>query len=198
MDRQILAICVQEAGKLISGLLSIRTPKIKQKDYPPIATESAPPGEYENISNSENKIQKGTACLPCTNSHLHTCRGLLAEAVRMSHDGLNPEAMDRVDKCLSEIAAAERIDLSPENIISLPPDEKIIADYASKIIREIRHGLEGLSSPQELEHLASKTANLQKHVGTEWFKLRLNKMSEGEKKDLARKATEKVMGELKF
>jgi len=179
MNRQIIALVLQEGGKLVSEFLSMRSPKRHAEAQPQvtyIAATTEPEAQEKPPADTDTKIKEGVACLPCTNSHLHTCRGLLDEAVRMSHDGLTPEAMERVDKCLGEIAAAERIDLAPENINALPPDEGKIAHFAAKEIRDIRHGLEGVSSPAQLEQLAVKTTNLQKQVGSEWFKLRLSKM----------------------
>ena len=194
MDRQIVAIIFNEGGKLISEFLRLRTPRKQVVVQYPI--EVAPSAELREIleepTTGDEKIKQGTACLPCTNSHLHTCVGLLNEAVRMSHDGLTPEGIKRVDSCLGEIAAAERVDLAPENIINLPPGEKVIADYAAKEIREIRHDLEALSSPDQLEKIAAKTAELQHHVGQEWFKERLSKMNPEAKKALQERAELKI------
>jgi len=186
MRAEILAVLIQTGGKLCSEFLQIRShkPKHVETQQPAIT----PPAEVTD----EKKIEKGTACLPCTNSHLHACAGLLSEAVRMSPDGLNPESMKRVDKCLGEIAAAERVDLAPENVDGLPQDERKIADHASSEMREIRHGLEGLNSKAELEQLTIRTTNLQKYVGGEWFKVRLAKMPKEEKVRLAEETIEKL------
>ena len=175
-------------GRICSDIIRYRS--ISPKQEPSISPPAEPLETTEGTG--EEKIKSGTACLPCTNSHLHTCQGLLSEAVRMSSDGLNTESMERVDKCLGEIAAAERVDLSPENVAGLPEDERKIADHASRELREIRHGLEGLSSKSELEKVTVQTVELQKFVGREWFKLRLAKMPKAEKTRLA----EKVIGEL--
>lgn len=196
MRIEILAVIIQEGSKLCSELLRLRSHKAKQiKDsQPPIA----PPTEPQEINEetAASKIEKGTACLPCTNSHLHACVGLLSEAVRMSPDGLNPESMKRVDKCLGEIAAAERIDLAPENVDTLPEDERKIATHASKEIREIRHGLEGLNSTEDLKQLTIRATSLQKYVGSEWFKIRLAKMPKEEKLRLAEKTIERLETEV--
>ncbi len=194
MERQIVAICIQEAGRLISGLLSLRTPKLKPQAE---SLTLAEPQEVSSEETTEEKTEKGTACLPCTNSHLHTCVGLLSEAVRMSPDGLNTESMKRVDKCLYEIAAAERVDLAPENVDSLPQAERVIADHASKELRDIRHGLEGLSTKSDLEQLTIQTTTLQKYVGKEWFKIRLAKMPREEKVRLAEKTIENLEKEVR-
>ncbi len=199
MNTQVVAVILQEGGKLLSKFIRSRPPK-----HPISVTEPLPPMEEVGIRAvaedappaagviSEEKIKKGTACLPCTNSHLHACVGLLNEATRMSHDGITPDSITRVEQCLGEIVAAERIDLTPANIADLPPEERTIASYASKEIREIRHDLEGLSSSEQLEQIAAKTANLQKYVGQEWFRVRLANMPEKQKKELAEKTISKL------
>jgi len=198
MNTQIIAVLFQEGGKLLSEFIRSRPPKHAT------ATEPLPPMEQLEIRalaedapieaevTGDEKIKKGTACLPCTNSHLHACVGLLNEATRMSHDGITPDSITRVEQCLGEIVAAERIDLTPANIADLPPEERKIATYASKEIREIRHDLEGLSSPEQLEQIAAKTANLQKYVGQEWFRVRLENMPDKQKRELAEKAISKL------
>ena len=192
MRIEILAVLIQEGSKLCSELLRLRSHKPKQvKDFQPHISPLTEPQERTEEA-TEGEIEKGTACLPCTNSHLHACTGLLSEAVRMSPDGLNPESMKRVDKCLGEIAAAERVDLAPENVATLPQDERRIADRASKELREIRHGLEGLNTKDDLEQLTIQTTTLQKYVGKEWFKIRLAKMPKEEKVRLAQKTIEKL------
>lgn len=153
-----------------------------------ILRESVANKTGEEGLSSEEKIKKGVACLPCTNSHLLTCRGLLDEAHRMSHEGLTPEGMERVDQCLGEIAAAERVDLAPGNIAELPPEEREIARYAAKEIRNIRHDLEGLTEPRVLESAAARTTKLQQHVSKEYLKSRLAKMSPEAKALLGEKA----------
>jgi len=185
MRAEILAVLIQTGGKLCSEFLQLRSHRPKQvRDYQPSLPPPAEPQEP-----SEGEIEKGTACLPCTNSHLHACAGLLSEADRMSPDGLNPESMKRVDKCLGEIAAAERVDLAVEEVDSLPQDERDIADHATKEIREIRHGLEGLNNKDELEQLTVRTTNLQKYVGKEWFRLRLAKMPKEKRVKLVEETT---------
>jgi hypothetical protein len=188
MKAEVLAIFFSEGGKLVSEIIRTRLPRrMAPPPQKPAATEMKEPTPVLPVSSfektaqeeatAEEKIKKGIACLPCTNSHLLTCRGLLDEAHRMSHDGLTQEGMERVDQCLGEIAAAERVDLAPANIASLSPEEQEIARYAANEIRNIRHSLEGLTEPRVLEDAAAKTTELQKHISREYFKLRISKMS---------------------
>lgn len=179
---QFIALIIPQVGSVCSELLRWRLshPKVASSPVPAAVPKISPPP----VEDGEEKIKSGTACLPCTNSHLHACTGLLDEASRMSPDGLTPDSMQRVDKCLGEIAAAERIDLAPENVVGLPEDEKKIATYAAKELREIRHTLEGLNNKEELEQVAARTTELQKYVGGKMFRLRLSKMPKEQKAKL--------------
>ncbi len=193
-----MSVIIQEGARFCSEIIRYRSLRPKQENNHPPSSPPAQPQEAQEEAaeeSGEGKIEKGTACLPCTNSHLHACVGLLTEAHRMSPDGLNPESMKRVDKCLGEIAAAERVDLAVENVGGLPVDERAVADHATKELREIRHGLEGLNNKEELEQLTIQTTNLQRYVGKEWFKIRLSKMSPEGKEKLAKAAMEKLENE---
>ena len=129
---------------------------------------------------------KGTACLPCTLSHASACVGLLNEAVRFARDDIaNPEVSKRVDNCLSEIAAAERGDLIPENIQSLPPGQKKIAEDAAIVLRDIRHDLEWWKTKDDLENIAAKVSNLQHGMSRKW---RMSRLSDKEKEEVKQRA----------
>lgn len=137
--------------------------------------------------------EKGTACIPCSNSHLLVCRGLLNEAVRFAREDIsNPEVSTRIDKCLSEIVAMERVDLAPENIIKLAETERELADYIAKEARDIRHGLEWFQSAQDLENVVAKVAGLQHKTSREWLKQRLSKSSK-EDKEKVKQAAQRIL-----
>ena len=199
MDREIMAIIIKEGSRFAGDLIRQFSPgrQAKAVSATAISIEETVPdsGQEPAGQNTEANIKEGTACLPCTNSHLHACVGLLNEAVRMSRDGINEETIKRTDACLGEIVAAERIDLAPLNISNLPQEEKIIAQYAAGELREIRHDLEGVSRPEQLEQIAARTDKLQKHIGREWFKVRLQNMSKDEKIELTEKALQKLQQE---
>lgn len=192
MRVEILAVVIQEGGKLFSELLRLRSHKPKQVVGPQPAI--TPPAEQPEIieETSESKVEKGTACLPCVNGHSYACIGFLSEANRMSPDGLNSESLFRVDKCLGEIAAAERIDLAEERIAKLPPEEQIIARTALKKFREVRHDLEGITSKEVLQKANVKMIELQEYVGAEWLKIRLAKMPKEEKEEMTKKVIQKL------
>lgn len=195
MRTEILAVIIQAGTQLCSEILRLRSHRPKQMsiDQSPLAPPAEPQETTEETS--ENKVEKGTACLPCVNGHSYACIGFLSEANRMSPDGLNSDSLFRVDKCLGEIAAAERIDLAEEKIAKLPPEEQVIARNALKEFREIRHDLEGITSKEVLQKANVKMIELQKYVGGEWLKIRLAKMPKQEKAKLLEKVMNKLEGE---
>lgn len=207
---------VQQVGSWVTQLLQLQLPRsrtiepLKMPEQPSavetishyqISTQPAravniqPVSEKSMGESQGEQSQRGKACLPCVNSHVLTCAGLLNEAYRMSTDGLNDDSNERVQKCLAEFAAAERIDLSPENIVKLPTDEKEVAESAAKRIRTIRHDLEWLDDRDQLAELAAKTSELSKDIGNDWLKIRLKKMTKEEKIKLAVGAIERIEGE---
>jgi len=150
------------------------------KEFPPttklvpIIVAPKPKLISERVIEEEKPQEAGTACVPCSMSHVATCAGELNEAVRFARKDIkDPEVSLRIDHCLSEIAACERIDLSPENVAKLPESQKPLAHDIANEIREIRHGLEWFKSADELENLAAKTNELQHRVGRAWLNERL-------------------------
>jgi hypothetical protein len=103
------------------------------------------------------KVQGGTACLPCSRDHLSTVSGALNEAIRFARrEGIyHKEVADRVGMALDELNMLERIDLSSANIESLPPDEKRLANWGLEKSRELRHEITAVKNPDDLEHVAS-------------------------------------------
>lgn len=135
----------------------------------PEAPKLLPPAEEEKV---------GTGCIPCSVSHVATVAGQLNEAVRFAReDVLNPEVSIRIDNSLSEIAACERIDLAPENLVNLPSKEKEIANRAAARVRDLRHKLEWFKTADDLEQAASEATALQHDIGREWIILRLKGVS---------------------
>lgn len=183
-------MCIQEAGKLVSGLLALRTPKLKPpKGYQPPA-EPVPAPKYIG----EEKVEEGTACLPCVNGHFSVCSGLISdEAIRMARrHGIGDEEISRINKCLDQLNAMEREDLSIDKISELPQWEKDLALYAQSESAEIRHGLEHLESVDDLEHVALKIKKARMTVGQTYFKNKLAHMPKEEKTKLAELAMQKM------
>ena len=132
-------------------------------DPKPALTESS------NIT-SEKATGVKSGCIPCAVGHLGTCSGVLNEAVRFAGDGVNnPEVIDRINMCLDEANALERVDLRPAMIEALPPWEKALASKALQSSRNLRHSLEAIQTPEDLMHAAASAEGVRKDIGRQWF-----------------------------
>lgn len=197
VNRQIVAICVQEAGRLISGLLSLRSPKTKPiSSYQPYIEPPAEPQEMigESMPAGSKATSVEAGCVPCSLGHLGTCVGVLNEAMRFAKkDGIGSmEVIDRINICTDELNALERVDLRPEMIEALPGWEKDLANEALSTSRDVRHKLEGIKTVGDLEQAAANTQRVRQEIGRGWFKGRLARMPKEEKAKLAEKAIEKL------
>ncbi len=115
-----------------------------------------------------------SACVVCAIGHFSTSARLLDEAVRFKKDGLtSPQVLDDISAVLGEQNALERIDLTPEKILTLPEWEREMADLALERSRELRHKLESIQSMEELEVLAANTEEFYKQLNREWLSKRL-------------------------
>lgn len=166
-----------------------------RKQLPPAPQEHVPaedaPREVIQIEAEPERQGIGVACIPCTVSHIATCGGLLNEAVRFARtDIASDEVGQRIDQCLAEIAAAERVDLAPENVVSLPEAEKGIAHDAAKRLRDIRHILEWYETPDQLEQAAAEMSKLQHDTGKAWRQARLSRLSPEQQEQLIETAKE--------
>ena len=114
-----------------------------------------------------------TACVPCALGHFSTSAGLLNEIARFKEEGVtSDEILDRIAKVQAEQNALERVDLTPENIQSLPPWEKELAEEALSQSRKLRHSLESFTNIEQLEQTAADTSSFYKVLNREWFKRR--------------------------
>ena len=183
MKLEIVAIIFEQGGKFLSELLRNRPLKIEK------------PVERIPESPKEEKASSVAAgCVPCAIGHLGTCSGLLNEATRFARqDGLGSgEVIDRVNMCLDELNAMERVDLRPEKIATLPSWEKELAEKALVESRQMRHNLEGLATVDSLEKVAASTQTVRQDIGKRYFKKRIAEMPREEKQKLAEKAIEKL------
>ncbi len=188
---------VEEPSRIELALKSF-SPMEEIKELPPAEEAIKPPAstcgcnktKLPDISEKATSVQAG--CLPCAVGHFGTCNGLLSEAVRFaSKDGIaSPEVLDRVNTCLDELNAMERVDLRPELMVNLPPWEKDLAERALLASRETRHGLEGIRSKDDLEQLAAKTTTVRKEIGREWFQGKLSRLSPEEQSKVKAKVEE--------
>ena len=193
MDRQTVALIFQEGGKFITELIRNR-PFKRPETVRPVAVEEQPQKVAEPITEGKKASSVEAGCVPCAIGHFGTCSGLLNEAMRFAKkDGVeSSEVIDRVNMCLDELNAMERVDLRPELIIDLPDWEKKLANGALTASRATRHGLEGLTTGNDLEKVAASTQITRTEIGRKWFKERLARMPKEEKGKLAEKAIEQL------
>jgi hypothetical protein len=194
MNTQIVAVLFQEGGKLLSEFIRSRPPKHATATEPLLPMEQLEIRALAEDAPSEGKKDIATGCVPCAIGHVGTCSGLLAEALRFGkQEGIgSPEVSERVNLCLDELNAMERVDLRPEKIVELSQWEKGLANKALTESRAMRHELEGLTSVDDLEKVAARTQSMRQEIGRDWFQQRLSKMPKEEKAKLAEKALERL------
>lgn len=189
----IVAMLVQEGGKLLSEFLRIRQFSSRSKtvlletnspvQIPAQVVQTPVQSSVEEApmtpeAPEENKATAvATGCVPCSLGHLGTCSGLLNEAMRFARkDGMTEEVSDRINMCLDELNAMERVDLRPQMIENLPGWEKELAVESLKESRAVRHGLESVKTPDDLEHLAASTQEVRNKIGREWFRAKMDSL----------------------
>lgn len=155
----------------------------------------SPPSSESSIAAppiTEKATGTATGCVPCSIGHLGTCSGLLNEAMRFArNDGVeSDEVISRVNICLDELNALERVDLRPEMIHGLPPWERALAEQALSLSRAIRHDLEQIPSVSGLEGIAGRTQSERQAIGRAWFRGKLARMSPDQQKLALEKAKE--------
>ena len=132
----------------------------------PSATITTQPAEP-----AAEKEGVATACVPCAVGHFSTSAGLLKEAVRFKAEGITSnEVLDRIAMALEEQNTLERVDLRPEELQSLPPWERALAEEALLQSRQLRHNLENLQNIGQLERAAADTEGIYKKLFREWSK----------------------------
>ena len=111
---------------------------------------------------SEEKIEGGIACLPCSRDHFSTVSGALNEAIRFSRrEGVSHiEVKRRLGMSLDELNMLERIDLSPEETIKLKGKEKQLADWGLNKSRELRHKITSIQKHEDLEKVAAEASKV--------------------------------------
>jgi hypothetical protein len=216
MDTNILAVLIQEGSKILSQSLRNRTPQSQPTTIDSVEkyvqdselrllpyaapTQPAPAGAIQiNVNQEQPYVPKATAiatgCIPCAMGHFGTCSGILSESIRFSRtpEGLaSPEVIDRVNMCMDELNAMERVDLRPEMTYQLTGWEKDLANKALSESRSLRHKLEGLKSIEELEEASAMTQTTRKAIGREWFQKKLSTMPEADKEEIKRRVMAKI------
>lgn len=197
MDKGIIATLFQQGGQLLTEFIKSRPPKrmkVEQKVEQAITVVEQPEvtAPQAVIEGKASSVEAG--CVPCAIGHFGTCSGLLNEAMRFAKkDGMSSsEVIDRVNICLDELNAMERVDLRPEMIINLPDWEKELANKSLTESRATRHSLEGLTTVDDLEKVTANTQTARNKIGRGWFKERLARMPKEEKGELVKRAIEKL------
>lgn len=149
-------------------------------------------GGRQGLSSDAQSVSEGTACIPCSQDHLSTCSGLLAEALRFARkDGVeSPEVVSRIGLCRDELNAMERVDLRPELTVMLPQWERKLANDALNGSRDLRHVMADIASVEHLENAAAGAQRLRTHIGEGWIKGRIANMSPEEKAKVRERAEE--------
>ena len=145
-------------------------------------------------ADNRRATQATTGCLPCSIGHLGTCSGLLNEAMRFARsDGLtSPEVTTRMNQCLDELNAMERVDLRPELIIDLPKWQKDLAEKALTVSRSTRHSLENLVTVGQLEVVAANTQKIRNEIGSAYLTTHIKQMNPQEQAELKARVIEKA------
>lgn len=124
---------------------------------------------------TEEKIEKGTACLPCSKEHLAVASGLLDEAARMAkrpdHGMNSKEVKSRVFKAMKEITNMERVDLAADNTAHLTGKERELADWARNKTGELRHGITSIKTPDDLLKVAALTSKAAERLSNDVWDL---------------------------
>jgi hypothetical protein len=208
---------INEGFDLVSYLIKKQDPKVTvelpgiqeleerfHQIYGPRAeAESAP--EVESVSKVSEKerprlsggpeaLSRGTACLPCSQDHLSTCSGLLAEALRFArNDGIeSTEVISRLGLCRDELNALERVDLRPEVTSQLPDwENKLVGDVLNGS-RNLRHDMTEILSVSDLEAVAGRAQVLRRDIGKAWLVERLKRMAPGQREVVEQKLQEKL------
>jgi len=182
MNTNTLAIIIQEGSRILSEVIRNRTILFSHHDAEEEPAIDQP--RHEAVKPSSEAISAkstaiATGCIPCSIGHLGTCSGLLNEAMRFARTGglESPEVIERINMCMDELNALERVDLRPEMIHGLPTWEKSLAEQALSLSRSLRHDLEGISDVSTLESVAASTQSSRQEIGRAWFRERLSRMT---------------------
>ena len=152
-------------------------------------------GPVLNIETESHSYCAGVLVSNCAMGHFGTCTGILNESLRFAHgqEGMaSPEVIDRVNMCMDELNAMERVDLRPEMTVQLTGWEKELAERALTESRGIRHALEGIQDVNSLEKVAAQTQTTRKEIGRTWFQNKLQNMSPDDKDEIKRRVMAKI------
>lgn len=170
MEPATKAALFEQGGKIIGDVLHflIMRPRKRAPDEEWRRVEETPQPKKEAAltvtapapsKEAQAPLPKGTACKPCTSDHFSTCAGALSEALRFARSGKvsDYEVQRRISLCVDELNIWERIDVSPEVLPRMTPDEKVFVRKWLPRGRELRHDLNEITTLEDLEAVAAKT-----------------------------------------
>lgn len=124
------------------------------------------------ISGTSIKETKTVACIPCVKNHMSAVAGILSESKRFISGGIkDPKIVEAINIATKELTAAERGDLDPAKIASLPPKEKEIAEWAADQIRDLRHSMDHISDKNTLEEAIVKADHINNEMISKFMDL---------------------------
>jgi len=123
------------------------------------------------------KIEGGTACLPCSRDHLSVSAGFLKEAVRFANRDkgmMDEEVKWRIHDALLELNSMERGDLAPRNIEELQGRERELAKWALNKSAELRHEITKAQTVDDLITVSKNAEEISKTFMTEIWDLAIS------------------------
>jgi len=173
-----------------SGQCGARFNELEQETAKRVMAKGPP--KEEPVASS---IKRG--CVPCSSQHVLTCVGVLNEAMRFARtEGIgSDQVLDDTSTCMAELNSMERIDLRPERIAQLEPWEKELAIELLNLSRETRHGLEGMTTVDDLEKIAANLQPRQREILKKWFRHKIGSMTPQDQRKIVEEALAKVKKE---
>ena len=221
MDQNILAALIREGSRVVSDIIrqvgasrsttgpdydkaiqesNARLAYLLDQSSPRPAVPATTPAPAPASEPKTAQVQPGkataiaTGCVPCSLGHVGTCASILSESLRFGRtEGMtSPEVVDRVNMCLDELNAMERVDLRPEMTSNLTGWERDLVNQLQVKSRLIRHGLEGLQRIEDLEKVAADVQTTRKEIGRAWFQNKLANLTPEDKAEISRRVDEKL------
>jgi len=128
--------------------------------------EESPEDLNDTVGGISQISAEGKACLPCSSDHFAGVASMLSESIRFARDGglQHPEVVKRIAHAEEEIAALEREDGSPDNVIRLPDDERALMNNVLINCRKLRHIIWDVKTVEALEDAAAKAQNYHREL----------------------------------
>jgi hypothetical protein len=120
-------------------------------------------GRVMNIGTKSHTYTVNGICVSnCSKDHFSTASGALAEALRFARkEGINhSEVQDRLGIASDELNIMERIDLSPQKMVTLDGQERRLAIEALNESRDLRHQIMSIKTDADLEKAAADAAKV--------------------------------------